>query len=467
MNKTRQKIFQKSFNWEEEKHMREHFAVNLRKSKRKDCQKKRRVAFLCENLSKISLKLPSNYDLNTLTEELRSSSDIRTLSFIIKTFIDILQSNINYTKAYMEIGLTGILCKYLNFSYSDELIENATSLLCMMTEGDEFVMNHLDENGVIEGFLIMLDSENQKIQENALISLGNFIAHSEDYFAKCVQQGVLKKLRKISKISVYNDLIKLLAWIIKSISSYQDELGESHIKAIIEIAKRIIKDTDNEAVEDTIYAVSYLSKKDTITNCKLIEEGIVEDALQRIQSNPIPTLNLILNICADEENFNEFLMQMGLLDKLDLISGSDNQEVKANFFWALSNFSAGGVRYCSFLMKHSLFNKTLEISYNQSPELYLRQCKYIYSLLRSCSFESQKSILLSGILQNFIKVVPQVPDNILVLLNISKIFFEYSSTEGFCCSDVYYFVNSMADSANKTVRKKAIEILEIFPDNHL
>ncbi|OMJ83631.1 hypothetical protein SteCoe_15420 [Stentor coeruleus] len=337
----------------------------------------------------------------------------------------------------------------------------------MMTEGDQFVMKHLDENGVIEGFLIVLDSDNQKIQENALIGLGNFVAHDEDCFAKCVQQGVLKKLRKISRISAYNDLIKLLAWMIRSISSYHNELGESHVKIIIEIAKRIINDTDNEAVEDAIYAVSYLSKKNTITNCKIIEEGIVEDALQKIQSNPLPTLNLILNICADEENFNEFLMQMNLLDKLELVSESENQEVKTIFFWTLSNFVAGGVRYCAFLMKHNLFSKTLDIFYNQSPNLYLRQSKYIYSLLRSCSFESHKVIFLSGILQNLIKIVPQVPENMLVLLNISKLFFEYSSTEGFFCIDVYNFVNSMADSASKSVQNKAIEILEIFPDYHL
>ena len=451
----------------------EEFAVNLRKSKRYNIEKKKRLCYISET----SWLLPACISNNLAQTEVLSDSEKLSLiksSLMNSPSKNMIIENLLFLKflvssdtppldLIVSSNLIQQVVLYLNFEWELDIILEATSILCHMVSDSSLCIENMCENNCIKAFLRVLDCKSTLIKENALWGLSNIIAHSQNHFELVVENGLIKKLSKICKFEDTSVLYHTISWILENIANYIDNLNPYQVLQLVRIGSKLIASGDYETVKYTLSAIGFISRQSQENNELLYEYDIVSLILKHICEFPILVLTICGNICRGTSIQICGLLERNLLDLIYPYFPCDNYEVIQNLYWILGNIVIVGVPLISKVMNHPVFKISIMHISHLDESCRINAGYYVCNLMKLGTEDMKMCVIEIGIdkiLNSFCQDICRIAQN--NVLEICEYTLELIGAQEFLsrgCKDALY---SLSSSKDKLIKERAIHMIEKY-----
>ena len=368
----RSNSFQK-IDWNQFKKSQLQLKQSLRQSRRLAHYTKRRYSskdpslLLFDNDSSlilyISPSLLSQYphlSLSTNTIKLQTLSDFlltddnHLLLEVLTSIRSMLTASFAYLIPILSSNIPTLLLNLLQSTYPDYIIETSAWIISNLLSEDSG--KFLITTPLITSLINLASSDHIKITEYALWALANISADSSDLRNTLLHHNYLQTLIKVSE-SDSNQHHRVLAWSISNITKETEVLNTVDLQACVKIIGRVIKDSDHEALAESLWALVNLTAVPEIVQT-VMDANLVYYAVKALASdlNTIrsPALKTIGNVCAATHEHTQYILNFNILD-LVFKEGFIQSPIAKDTFWVLSNIAAGTPNQVKKLMTHPIF----------------------------------------------------------------------------------------------------------------
>lgn len=374
-------------------------------------------------------------NLHLMAEVLRNGSQdektntveqIRKLLSIEKT--PPIQSVIN-------AGMVEILMEIMSNKQNNMRLrfEAAWALTNVASGSSNHTKHVVDANGV-EAFVQIIASETGDIKEQAVWALGNIAGDCAELRDRVLRAGALNYLLQIFVDEQQNrGFLRNATWTLSNFCRGKPHADFETLRPCLQLLVNLLTVKDDEILQDTCWAISYISDDPTPTNCRIqevIDMGFVPLLINLLDhTNTLvvhPALRAIGNIVTGNDTQTQTVIGEGVLPKLKNLLNADKQAIRKEACWTISNITAGNVHQIEEVSRAQLIPPVLQALGSSVFEIRKEACWAISNATAGGSADQIKYMVQCGAIKPLIDVVNyQNPKTLRVALegleNILKI----------------------------------------------
>lgn len=444
MFEARNRIFQKSFDPEIELQEREAFSVTLRKRKRLEKVLKKRLYQPVPQAQPIT-----EYDtegLSLLLIKLQEKNLRNDTINIWRCVLNITRVIEYKYSSELEKNLFRIISTHLNFNSPVEAQETITSLICDISLLTDNHIELLNNYGIVECLLTILDSPNLIIKENVIWSLTNMLASNLfEIKNKIIELGLIKKLQKNVH---FHQLHTVISWSVKTISVLNDVIHEYHANKIPNICKTILNGVEltDDICSNVVWALGFSCRIGSECVNLVFEEGLVDKVINMFSNFPLECSSSIVSILIKDQQKGKELIEMKILDALDENLSPNNSHIAAKILCILERLCRLGNYAVSSIFEHNIYTKSIKIVLKLNETAQICWGKYIETFATFSPHWIYQIILNEELEKLTYKVYEFAGENLKVrCLRIFELFIKSWGEEKFCSTPEGYYIYSQMD----------------------
>jgi len=295
-------------------------------------------------------------------------------------------------KAVIDSGVVTRLIQFLQFDQYDRLQFEAAWALTNIASGTAENTAVVIRYGAVPIFVRLLQSKSAEVQEQAIWALGNIAGDSPECRNLVLKHGGLSGLLPIccpSKCQTQQQvtLLRNATWTLSNFCRGKPQPEWKYIQLALRALTQMITCDDDEILQDTCWAFSYLSDTDdeashnnngtqqmeqaqqlrAITDC-----GGLAYLVQLLEhSSPHvrhPALRTIGNIVTGSDDLTQKVLNLGVLKKLQRLL-LDQAPIKREACWTISNITAGSKEQIEAVISANLFPPLIQVLKTERYEI--------------------------------------------------------------------------------------------------
>ena len=249
--------------------------------------------------------------------------------------------------------------------------------LCNIASGTAEQANTIIIYDGIPKISCLLDSQIEEIKSQTIWLISNLVSDSSKIRDTLISQKILDKVLTTLASTNNEKYIELSTWCvsnffrIKPIPNY-----DICSKAFKIIARAVLIDTkeDDNFISDSCSFFSVLTQKYKEFNQNLIDTRLLQKIIKYLdkpKKNIIrPCLRIIGNIaCTDNANQTQTLIDLGALDKLKYTINNENDKIRMESAFILSNIASGTQRQKETLIEQNFVQILYKKFNNEKPKI--------------------------------------------------------------------------------------------------
>ncbi|OMJ78024.1 hypothetical protein SteCoe_22266 [Stentor coeruleus] len=456
---------------------RHKFAVELRKSKRKELLQKRRapsILITTLTLSDTIMDIPEpelfkslNLDPFTLIQALHNSENISDYIVTLqKINMQISKSPVSIEE-YIKLGLIEIAIPHINANDNFELKNTAYWIICNIASGPSHCCERLFEFDIISSIFKELETQNSELYEVLFWILGNFIAESPDIFQSIVDKNFFLITLKCVIQSKIPKTLGIIAWSLKNAAHYDYLLEDNHLDTFTKLAFEILEYDSLEIRRLIIESMTILIRKDNEKIDFVIHSQFLYRSIEVWYIKPLHyhILKLCTNVCSGKNVHIQVLIDLGYLNLLEeVLRSKPNEDEIFLVFYSLSNIAAGGLTQLSALEKHTIFDLSLDGIICQNEKIQSEAAYYVMNYTMQSTREAIEELAMKHFLKKIANGFGFAKSNdaIMNLLRAYDKVARVADKSTLLAEDCINALNSLQKHKNSEIYRKSDEILEKY-----
>jgi importin subunit alpha-1 len=497
----RQKGFKKAVDAEEAKKKREDAQVQLRKQEKEEALfKKRGVNDVPSAAGANPFQVPAaGSDENAMGTDIVPQQHSQQLEQM-PAMVAALQSNdpeavYNATQQFRrmlsietnppitEVITHGIVPRFVALLKEESrpmLQFEAAWVLTNIASGNADQTRVVVEHGALPLFVILLQSPNEDVREQAVWALGNIAGDCPHFRDLVLQSGGLNPIMRILGETSRVSLMRNATWTLSNLCRGKPAPPLEWVTPALPTFAQLINSTDVEVLTDACWALSYLSDgaNDRIT--AVINSGVCQRLVDLLgHQSPLvqtPALRTVGNIVTGNDQQTSAMMQCGVLGPLMQLLSHLKKSIRKESCWTISNITAGNKEQIQEVIAHGLFPPVIHLLATADAEIkkeaawaisnataggnpaqieYLVECQCIKPLCDLLTTSDQKMIAVAlDALENILRTGQQqqeekgLPDNPIVAL--------VEAEQGLAR------IENLQEDPNEEIYQRAVRLLETY-----
>ncbi|OMJ88870.1 hypothetical protein SteCoe_9071 [Stentor coeruleus] len=472
--------FQK-INYEKVSQSREKFAVELRKSKRKEFIQGRRKksdlincllqkdtlmnSILCEpeedegNLIEIE-------DIQLLIQSLKGDS-LDQIS-AINTIKDLVSNNNMIAEKFVEHRIIDVILPLIQQRTISELKSLGYLIICNIASSTKLCVNKLLEADIITIIFKELNSNQYEIFDTLFWTISNLLGDNDNtVFIEITDMNFFEITFNCINQYKSNKFLDVVAWTLINAVHYENLITKTHLDTILKIALILLETDDLEVKYKTIQFIMLLIRKDN-EKIDFISHSIFLNKcfeLWDIRELSIMILRLCANISCGNNSHLQILLDLNILDYLEksLIGNQNSYEITQVFF-CLSNIAAGNTSQVKAISNHSMFFISLNGILCEDEKVQEEATYYLRNFTMLCERKTLKKMFsmhfLKGITDGF--QYAKTNNSIMNLLISYDMVAKVVDKTDLFAENCHWILEDLIKHKNPEIYSKSSEILEKY-----
>ncbi|CAF1920745.1 unnamed protein product [Brassica napus] len=469
---------------EQSRRRRESNLVEIRKSRREEILKKKRLHVTQEAPHDSTLASPAASvdkmlrNLIGLVAGVSSDDPLSQLESLNQFRLILSTSKNPPIGMVIESGVVRRFVEFLNKDDSPWLQLEAAWILTNIASGTRKHTQVVIDHGAVPIFIKLLASPDEDVREQAVWALGNVAGDSpqcRDYVLECgAMMPLLAQLNKHSTLS----MITNATWTLSNFCRGKPKPAFEQVSPALPVLERLVHSDDEEVLADACWSLSFMSDGGEEEILSVIEAGVVPRVVELLRhpcpSVVSPALRTIGNIVSGNTQQTQRVINCGALPILvKLLTQNYKKSIKRDVCWTIANITAGIkehiqlvidatmipslvhlAQYAEFDIKKealcAISNATRGGSHEQIKYLVEQRCIKPLCDILVCQDPSVISVCLDG-LENILKVgeVEKSSGH----LNYSQLVKDAEGLEK---------IEKLQSNDNNEIYEKAVKILETY-----
>jgi len=336
------------------------------------------------------------------------------------------------------------------------------------------------EHGALPLFVVLLQSPNEDVREQAVWALGNIAGDCPNFRDLVLQSGGLNPIMRIVGDTSRVSLMRNATWTLSNLCRGKPPPPLEWVTPALGTFATLIHSMDVEVLTDACWALSYLSDGSNDRITAVIMSGVCQRLVDLLgHQSPLvqtPALRTIGNIVTGDDNQTQAMLQCGVLSPLLQLLSHSKKSIRKESCWTISNITAGSKAQIQEVINHGLVPPIVHLLGTADAEIkkeaawaisnataggspgqieYLVECQCIKPLCDLLVTSDQKMIVVAlDAIENILRVGQQqqqeknLPDNPVVAL--------VEQEQGL------QRIEALQEYPNEDVYHKAIRLLENY-----
>jgi len=326
-------------------------------------------------------------------------------------------------------------------------------------------------------FIALIASPHADVKEQAVWALGNIAGDNPEMRNTCLRSGIVERLLQLIRTAEKVSILRTATWCIGNLCRGKPQPTLESIMPAIPALVNLINQEDQEVIVDACWALSYISDGSNDRIQAVIESGAVRrlvDLLNNQSTNvQTPALRTVGNLVTGDDRQTQTVLQQGMLPVLKHLMSHTKKNLRKEACWAISNITAGTKEQITEVFNAGCVPKLIDIC--QKGEFDVKK-EAVWALANSTSDGTADHIaylVSQGIIPAFcgllkvrdtrmVIVILEALDHILAAW-VPQPGVENAYLQAIEECDGLTQLESLQSDDNEDVYKKAIKVLEYFP----
>ena len=376
--------------------------------------------------------------------------------------------------AIANLGVVPLLLNVLRAEYEEEVVLESVWCLANLTAGPSEVIAKLVDLGGLLVLHQLLSHANTDIRDQAIWTLSNIAGDSVSHRDEVISLGIVEILSNllVSGKAKSSSSIEVIAWLLSNLCRGVPEPPTSVVSTALKLAPGLLATEKARIVATTCWMLSCLTDNrpletvDAVLNSGVIGtllEWVMRTEAEKVQ---IPALRTLGNILTGDDSQAQVLLNLGLLQHLAALIGSDKREVRREVLWCFSNITAGPEEQAMAVAKHNCVHSIVEALSDSDFGVKKEAVWTIAHLTRFLDCNIYDGMINSGVLELMVRILDHQDAEILLLAleSISRLLTAHSraAIPRFEALQGFDRLEFLRDHSNIAVHEKAGELIREF-----
>jgi importin subunit alpha-6/7 len=264
----------------------------------------------------------------------------------------------------IDLGFVPYLSELLKAEQFPEIQFEAAWALTNIASGTPAQTKVVVDQGCLGLFVALLDSPNVDVREQSVWALGNISGDSARLRDECLMFDLVPKLLHLARHFEKMSFLRNVTWCMGNLCRGKPPVDLNKVRALLPALVTLISHQDNEVVQDSAWALAYLSDGDEDRIRAVVESGscmrLVELLGSQYSNIQTPAIRAIGNILTGSEHPTSICIQCGVLPALFQLMKHAKKSIRKEACWAISNITAGTAQQVQAVINSGIFPRLVE-----------------------------------------------------------------------------------------------------------
>jgi len=360
----RKKTFKKGVDGDDARRRREDEALSLRKAKKDEQLRKKRMMVDPENKENGQENMAPAFNAPQAKQcemageglaELRTRLQVPTLSaeerLLIVTDIRKRLSRASNppTQEAIDAGLIPLMVQYMGGA-DTKLQFEASWVLTNIASGDSEQTAAVVHNGAVPALAQLLSSPELETREQAAWCIGNILGDSPQLRDHALQFNLVPAMLQLIVLAEQSGADKVTAlrtatWVLSNAFRGKPGPALDVVGPAIPYIAQLMHHADSEVKTDTLWSISYLCDGGEEKVDAFCQTGALQHVIQHLghpDSKVVqPALRAVGNVAAGADRHTDLVVKSGVLTHVAACLAQTKASVRKETMWLLSNITAG------------------------------------------------------------------------------------------------------------------------------
>ncbi|KAJ0232287.1 Importin subunit alpha-5 [Hirschfeldia incana] len=469
---------------EQSRRRRENNLVEIRKSKREEILKKKRLHVMQEAPQDSPLPPTASIDKmlrNLIALVAGASSDDPLLQLETLHHFRLILSTSKDPPIDMviESGVVPRFVEFLKKEDSPRLQLEAAWILTNIASGTRNHTKVVIDHGAVPIFIKLLASPDEALREQVVWAIGNVAGDSpqcRDYVLQCgAMMPLLAQLNEHSTLSMIGNV----TWTLSNLCRGKPKPAFEQVSPALPVLERLVHSNDEEVLADACWTLSFMSDGGEEQIQSVIEAGVVP-RLVELLIHPCarvlaPVLRTIGNIVSGNTQQTQCVINCGALPILsNLLTQNYKKSIKRDACWTIANITGGTKEHIQIVIDANLIPSLVHLAQNAEFDIKKEALWAISNATRGGSHEQIKYLVEQSCIKPLCDIlVCQEPSIISVCLDGLENILKVGEVEKSTGHMNYYCqlvedaeglekIEKLQSNENNEIYEKAVKILETY-----
>lgn len=367
---SRRKNFKQGLDADDARKRREEGNVTLRKAKRDEQLRKRRMGKtggVMDNagepiVSRDPMVMEKVKMIPQYAHALNTSQDQQVLLEATMAVRRLL--SIERDPPIVEVIHSGIVPKLVEFlSHNNpSLVFEAAWALTNIASGNSEQTQFVVHSGAVPLLVELLKQNNDDVREQAVWALGNIAGDSPECRDLLLNLNIMQPLLALCNPEAKSTMLRNATWTLSNLCRGKPQPNFALVAPCLPVLHNLLWTKDDEVLTDACWALSYISDDNDPSNSQ-IQQVIATGAVRRLvelmmaRSNHVktPALRTIGNIVTGDDTQTQVVINTGGLAGLLHLLGNEKKGIRKEACWTISNITAGNQQQIQHVIEAGLF----------------------------------------------------------------------------------------------------------------
>ena len=278
----------------------------------------------------------------------------------------------------IQSGVVPRLVQFLRMHQYDKIQFEAAWALTNIASGNAEHTAAVIRNGAVPALVSLLNSKSIEVREQAVWALGNIAGDSPECRNLVLKHKALEYLIPLCQPQQITSkqqlgLIRNATWTLSNFCRGKPQPHWDYIRIALRALCSLLQVQDDEILQDSCWAFSYLSdldsSQDEVRIDAIVQSGALKSLIQLLghKNNSVkhPALRAIGNIVTGSDNHTQQVINLGALPKLLNLLESDRPSIKKEACWTISNITAGTPEQIERVIEANIIQPLIKIMENE------------------------------------------------------------------------------------------------------
>ncbi|CAG9335010.1 unnamed protein product [Blepharisma stoltei] len=398
--------------------------VELRKSKRYEHARKKRLGLNDEPEPIYDEFYNPNFNAKAITDQNKPLEDI--YSTLIAEYpenlkfeaLQLARKNLSASKnpdisRHSQLGLFPVYMSYVNPNLPLPVQAEATWILVNLTNGEHRFIESLLKLGIVEACLSLVTYEHLEISENVFLTIGNiagdFLGSREDLVAKGCLDVIINFLEATLITNPNHSIVKNLVWALSMLALSSKKYSIEQVERIISATRKVIGSQVVEIRLNCLWILFYITSGTAEMLQAVINYGLPQIVANLYLSNQTKEKYLVIKIIGNILGGDVLQAQAAIdANAIQLIKYAiqdDHQPVRKEGYWALSNLAAGTKEQIGYIFSYNLHELALNGLNDRDSSVRLDAVVTFFNLCVQFTYQEASILVGLGLVEKFKDII--------------------------------------------------------------